>query len=165
MKNNSNLEMRKIPSLQFLYEISEDGRILRNVKSKKQLKPRLNNRGYYFVGFCIKGIRQWRTIHSLVAECWLGNCPDGYEIDHIDRNKINNNYRNLRYVTHSQNNLNKDKLGNKSVIITYQNETLYFGKLKDVAIYISKIKNKPYGTIRWKLSKKRKYIEGFNIKY
>ena len=33
-----NLEMRKIGSLAFMYEISEDGRILRNTKSKKQVK-------------------------------------------------------------------------------------------------------------------------------
>ena len=36
--SKTNPEMRKIPSLQFLYEISEDGRIIRNVKSKKQKK-------------------------------------------------------------------------------------------------------------------------------
>ena len=33
-----NREFRKIPSLKFLYEVSEDGRIFRNVKSKKQNK-------------------------------------------------------------------------------------------------------------------------------
>ena len=34
MNNNSNLEFRKIKSLQFLYEINENGTIIRNVKSK-----------------------------------------------------------------------------------------------------------------------------------
>ena len=36
--NNSNLEFRKIKSLKFLYEINENGTILRNVKSKKHIK-------------------------------------------------------------------------------------------------------------------------------
>lgn len=36
--NNSNLEFRKIPSLDFLYEVNSNGTILRNVKSKKQSK-------------------------------------------------------------------------------------------------------------------------------
>jgi len=31
-------EFRKIPSLQFLYEVNEDGRIFRNVKSKNKAK-------------------------------------------------------------------------------------------------------------------------------
>ena len=38
----------------------------------------------------------------MVAECWLGEKPEGYEIDHIDRNSQNNDYRNLRYVTRSE---------------------------------------------------------------
>ena len=40
-------------------------------------------------------------MHRIVAECWLGDRPEGYEIDHIDRNTHNNKYTNLRYVTHS----------------------------------------------------------------
>ena len=51
MKNNSNLEFRKIKSLQFLYEVNENGTIFRNTKSKKQLKIKLDmhnsNKGYY----------------------------------------------------------------------------------------------------------------------
>lgn len=38
MNNNSNLEFRKIPSLDFLYEINENGTIFRNVKSKNRTK-------------------------------------------------------------------------------------------------------------------------------
>ena len=33
---NSNLEFRKIKSLNFLYEVNENGTILRNVKSKNR---------------------------------------------------------------------------------------------------------------------------------
>ena len=40
--NNSNLEFRKIKSLNFLYEVNENGTIFRNVKSKKQLKIKLD---------------------------------------------------------------------------------------------------------------------------
>ena len=39
---NSNLEFRKIKSLDFLYEINENGTIFRNVKSKKQNKIKLD---------------------------------------------------------------------------------------------------------------------------
>ena len=38
MSNHINREFRKIKSLQFLYEVNDDGTILRNVKSKKHIK-------------------------------------------------------------------------------------------------------------------------------
>ena len=47
-------------------------------------------------------------IHKVVAECWLGDKPDGYEVDHIDRNSHNNHYSNLRYVTRSEQMKNRD---------------------------------------------------------
>lgn len=111
MKNNSNLEFRKIKSLDFLYEINENGTILRNVKSKKQLKIFLDHhhseKGYYTCFISFKGKVKRLTIHNLVAECWLGDRPEGYVIDHIDRNTENNHYSNLRYCTISENMKNR----------------------------------------------------------
>ena len=44
-----------------------------------------------------------RSIHQLVAETFIPN-PDNYtEIDHIDRNKLNNHYTNLRWVSRFEN--------------------------------------------------------------
>lgn len=172
MNTNSNLELnniqfRKIKSLDFLYEISEDGRIFRNVKSKKILRQCKTYRGYWIVSVSIKGTRIYRTVHSLVAECWLGDKPDGYEIDHIDRNPDNNNYRNLRYVTHSENNLNRNMSWKVSVSIKYINAVnwLSFDNLNSCAEYISNTVDKPFKTVRWKLSKRRHHIFGFDIKY
>lgn len=104
-KKNSNLEVefRKVPSLLFLYEVSEDGRIVRNVKSKHHLKFDTDCGGYYRVSPFIKGKQIHVFVHSLVAECWLGNKPEGYEVDHIDRNRKNNHRKNLRYVTPEEN--------------------------------------------------------------
>lgn len=53
---------------------------------------------------------QW--LHRLIT-----NCPKGLEVDHIDRNPLNNKRENLRCVTRAENNRNKrqyNKYPNKS---------------------------------------------------
>ncbi|MBR1580315.1 MAG: HNH endonuclease [Selenomonadaceae bacterium] len=112
MSEGSNLEFRKIKSLQFLYEVNSNGTIFRNVKSKKQSRIVLDMHhssvGYYFTWVNLKGKVKRVSIAHVVAECWLGDKPDGYEVDHRDRNSHNNDYRNLRYVTKSEQMKNRD---------------------------------------------------------
>lgn len=102
-KSNSEVEFRKIPSLKFLYEVSEDGRIVRNVKSKHQLYMDKDCGGYYRVNVRLNKKTIHRFVHLLVAECWHGAKPYGLECDHIDNNIHNNHYSNLRYVTRAEN--------------------------------------------------------------
>ena len=110
MKNN--LEFRKIPSLKFLYEVNADGTIFRNARSKRCLKCYKHSHNSDTEYWCTqvniskKIIKVY--IHKVVAECWLGEKPEGYEIDHKDRNSLNNHYTNLRYVTKSDQMKNRD---------------------------------------------------------
>lgn len=60
---NSNREFRKVPSLNYLFEVSSDGRVVRNVKSKKQCKIVKKDDGYYTI---IRG--QEYYIQSLLEE-------------------------------------------------------------------------------------------------
>lgn len=185
MNNNSNLEFRKIKSLNFLYEINENGTIFRNVKSKKQNKIKLDyhhsNKGYY-VTFCrFKGKPTRVMIHRVVAECWLGDCPEGYEVDHIDRNSHNNHYTNLRYVTKNEQMKNRDhsnisKTGSKNlensrrkrmkpVIINSNEETRVFESYAECSRYLSSKYNKPFEAMRYKLKRKRTRIFDYDITY
>lgn len=61
------------------------------------------------------------VIHRLVYYLYVGNIPLGYEINHIDGNKLNNHYSNLEAITASENikhafklGLNPKKLGEKN---------------------------------------------------
>ena len=161
----SDREYRKIPSLNFLYEITCDGKKIRNARSKRHLSCHKNNQGYYITDVCISGKKRGVTIHSLVAECWLGSKPEGYEIDHIDKDKTNNHYTNLRYVTHSENNLNRVMTWKRPVRIVGLGENITFDSIKACTNYLTEKYNKTFGSIRGKFSKHRHRIFDYDVIY
>lgn len=67
------------------------------------LKPALRRDGYYFVTLSIDTHHSHKTIHSMVAEAFVGSRPKGHHINHKDGNKTNNKADNLEYVTPSGN--------------------------------------------------------------
>jgi|TARA_R110001592_G_scaffold337500_1_gene624180 hypothetical protein len=87
------------------YSIDEDGNIYSKPK-KRLLKPSLSVRGYMVVNVSGKV----RPIHQLLAETFLDKDykSKGLVVDHIDRNKTNNNLSNLRIVNRSENSINSD---------------------------------------------------------
>lgn len=78
-------------------------------KRNRYLSPFTNNKGYRAINIiAANGKRKGELIHRLVALHFINN-PNGYpEVDHIDRDKENNNVDNLRWVTKSENNKNKN---------------------------------------------------------
>ena len=188
--NNSDLEFRKIKSLKFLYEVNSNGTIFRNVKSKKQSKIKLDfhhsDKGYYFTWVRIGGRKpDAKTIRvsiaKVVAECWLGDKPEGFQVDHIDRNPHNNDYRNLRYVTHSEQMKNRDHkgisvIGSRNLEIARQermkpikllngNSEQVFESIAATARYLAQIYSKTVEHMRGQLKKHRSHIYDFDVIY
>ncbi len=190
MQSNANLEFRKIKSLKYLYEVNENGTIFRNVKSKKQSKIKLDMHhsgyGYYATFVHIGGRRPGAKtirvmIHRVVAECWLGDCPEGMQVDHIDRNAHNNHYTNLRYVTINEQMENRDhsKISARGaqnlfeararrmipVHISGVDLEMDFCSQTECARYLGRWYNINPEKIRSRLKKKRSHIFDFDITY
>lgn len=87
------------------YIVTSDGKIF-NRKTGRELKGTISGHEYRTVQLSFHDKPKCLMVHRLVAEAFCDN-PNGYTIvDHIDRNKMNNDYTNLRWVTSQQNALN-----------------------------------------------------------
>ncbi len=109
---------RKIKN--YPYKISNFGRVKR-IKSAngtrigKILKLLIHSHGYLYVRLYKKEKKgKDFRIHRLVAESFLGPCPDGKEVNHKDGNKKHNKVSNLEYTTHSENIKHAFELGLKN---------------------------------------------------
>ena len=184
--HNANLEFRKIPSLQFLYEVNGDGTIIRNARSKRHLKcfkKSHNSKTEYWctqvnIKHCVKKV----FLHKVVAECWLGQKPEGMQVDHIDRNSLNNHHSNLRYVTKSEQMLNRDYsqfldkiLGNLATknngvinpvrLSNAQGFSMEFSTARRAAKFLAELYGKKEKSFNDKFHLRRKHIFDYDVTY
>lgn len=82
------------------------------IKQPKLLEGTLGSSGYLVVSICENGIHKKKTIHSIMGEVFLENTHSHRNIDHINRNKLDNRLENLRWASQSYNMLNTDKISN-----------------------------------------------------
>ena len=110
------------------YLIYDDGRVYgkRRRGSKGDfLRPGLATNGYLTVALCHCGVQKTKSIHRLLAEHYIPNPTNRPCVDHIDRNRQNNDLSNLRWVSSKQNQYNTGKRSdNKTdhVNISYSEE-------------------------------------------
>lgn len=90
------------------YEVSEAGQVRRAVGGQGAVSGRIliaqtDRDGYLIVYPRVDGRQRSMLVHRLVAAAFLGACPPGHQVNHIDGFKRNNHHSNLEYVTRLEN--------------------------------------------------------------
>ncbi len=95
------------------YLIYPDGRVY-SKKSDMFLRPRTCVYGYKMVSLWNQGKAKTSKVHRLVAMHYMPNPENKREVDHMNRDKLDNRVENLRWATRTENNQNKGNYKNNT---------------------------------------------------
>ena len=86
------------------YSVTSDGEVISHKgKEDRVLKGGGSRHEYLHVGLFLNGKRKGINIHTLVALAFVKGYEENLEVNHVDEDKKNNNYKNLEWITHTQN--------------------------------------------------------------
>lgn len=156
-----------IPDFEGLYQISDQGEVF-SVKTNRLLSLKPSKNGYVYVGLRKDGNTSWKRVHRLVAMCFVDN-PNNYDIVmHLDNNKSNNVYTNLKWGTISENTKQAFEDGLISTSKTYYLYNEYLIITCDGLSEVCKLTGYSNSTIRTYLNTgeelRRGLYEGFKVK-
>jgi len=116
------------------YLIFEDGRVY-NREFRRFKTAWVSTHGYYRIGLSNNGKKKHHFLHRLIAIHYIPNPLNLPVVDHIDRNRLNNDISNLRWVTSQGNAHNRKKMPNtiskgvyKTKCATYRAQLNYTDK-------------------------------------
>ena len=87
------------------YSVSNLGKA-RNDITARMMKQCLKG-GYYHCGFTNNSTRKSCKVHRIVALAFIPNPENKSDVNHKDKNKINNNISNLEWNTRKENNIHR----------------------------------------------------------
>jgi len=128
-----------------IYKFNKNLNQVININTGKYIKNTICNE-YYRVEIYKNGKKKRFQLHRLVYKAHnpLINIK-GFDIDHINQNKLDNNIDNLRIATHSENQCNSNVYkNNKSTGI----KNIYKNKFNTFQVVIKKDKKKIYKTFK-----------------
>ena len=100
-----------IPGYDGIYSVSNMGRV-RSESRFDSIGRRIEERimrqgkhkdGYAQIDLLKDGKRIKMLVHKAVMLAFVGECPDGCEVNHINEDKTDNRLENLEYITHLAN--------------------------------------------------------------
>jgi hypothetical protein len=103
------IEWRPVVGWEGWYEVSSEGEVRRVRQARgvhsagNTLRRHANAAGYLYVRLTRDSRSNGYLVHRLVAEAFLGPCPERHEVNHLDLDRANATVSNLEYVTRSQN--------------------------------------------------------------
>jgi hypothetical protein len=96
------MEIKDISEFLGEYVITETGLVI-SVKKDLVMRSRIDKYGYEIITLHKNGKAFTRKVHRLVAIAFIDNPENKPIVNHLDGNKLNNNYRNLEWTTVSEN--------------------------------------------------------------
>lgn len=139
MSENNNA--KEIKGYAGKYLITDDGEVIsvnyKNTGINRVLAKSKNKQGYYFVCLYKNNQQKQHLIHRLVAQYFVENSNNYYNVFHINGIKDDNSYTNLKWDDKYTNNLYNLNNVNHSVI----------GETKSKRIYCKEL-NKEFDSIR-----------------
>lgn len=104
-----------LPLLDGAYEVSELGDVRRVAGGRGAAPGRIlhqfNKDGYRVVSLSVSGLPRRYYVHRLVAAAFIGPCPDGYIVNHVDGVRSNCKASNLEYITPQENSVHAGRTG------------------------------------------------------
>jgi len=103
---------KEITGYEGLYLVSSFGRI-KNLKTNLYLNVKQRSDGYIRIGLYIKGKQTYYYLARLVYKTFIGIDNNDLQINHIDKNKLNNSLNNLELISSRENSCHRSKLNSK----------------------------------------------------
>lgn len=117
LEEQVNVIWKDIVGYEGIYKISEYGDVVSLKRecgfgSRREEKPKTISikKGYASVALCREKTIKHFLLHRLVAQAFIPNPENLPQINHIDGNKINNNFKNLEWCDRSHNQIHARKL-------------------------------------------------------
>ena len=119
MQNNMEEIWKDIKGYENMYQISNIGQVkslehnvqqknrwgqtISRIQKSRLMKIHINKNGYFRVVLHKNGIEKNYSVHRLVYEAFVGEIPDGMQVNHINEIKTDNRVVNLNLMTPKEN--------------------------------------------------------------